>query len=86
MSAQSRQVPPYMKIVNALSRDIEGGVLKVGDPVPPESALMGRFDVSRGTARRAIGVLREWGLIETTWGRGSRVIAVGRTDQATGDE
>lgn len=43
-------------------------------PFPSESELTARFDMARMTIRRALEVLRDQGLIETRWGKGSRVV------------
>ncbi|MER7909833.1 GntR family transcriptional regulator [Streptomyces sp. NPDC096068] len=62
---------PYMDVLDALLDEIKGK--QPGDPIPSETALSQRHGVARMTARRALGVLRERGLIETRWGKGSFV-------------
>ncbi|MGW6455588.1 GntR family transcriptional regulator [Streptomyces sp. NPDC055078] len=64
---------PYMKVRDALAADIASGVYGPGDPIPSESELCERFGVARETARRAVRVLRDRGLIFTEWGKGSFV-------------
>ena len=65
--------PVYMQVANILRGRIESGVLLPDRPVPSESQLQQEFGVARGTARKAIGVLREEGLVVTVMGRGSYV-------------
>ncbi|MGV9688489.1 GntR family transcriptional regulator [Streptomyces sp. NPDC003444] len=62
---------PYMDVLDALLDEIKGK--QPGDPIPSETTLSQRHGVARMTARRALGVLRERGLIETRWGKGSFV-------------
>ena len=49
------------------------GELRRDRPVPSESQLQQEFGVARGTARKAIQVLRDHGLVITVHGRGSYV-------------
>ncbi len=65
---------PYMRVLDALTAAIEASTYGPGDLIPPEPELCERFGVSRGTARRAIRVLRERGLVETVWGKGTYVV------------
>ncbi|KYG54551.1 MULTISPECIES: GntR family transcriptional regulator [Streptomyces] len=62
---------PYMDVLDALLDEIKGK--QPGDPIPSETVLSQRHGVARMTARRALGILRERGLIETRWGKGSFV-------------
>lgn len=52
---------------------IMAGDLAPGEPMPSEADLMKTFEVSRTTARLAVGVLRADGLVSTTHGRGTFV-------------
>ena len=63
----------YVQVANILRARIESGELLPDRPVPSESQLQQEFGVARGTARKAIGVLREEGLVVTVMGRGSYV-------------
>ena len=65
--------PVYVQVANILRARIESGELLPDRPVPSESQLQQEFGVARGTARKAIGVLREEGLVVTVMGRGSYV-------------
>ena len=63
------------EIVASLGGDIRDGVLKPGDKLPTESALVERFDVSRTVVREAISRLQASGLVETRHGIGTFVKA-----------
>lgn len=63
-------------LVDALGREIVGGVTPVGASVAPEPDLVERFKVSRGVVREAIKVLAAKGLIEVRPRHGTRVLAV----------
>ncbi|MFF8728915.1 GntR family transcriptional regulator [Streptomyces sp. NPDC015171] len=62
---------PYMDVLDALTEEIKGK--RPGDPISSEAELCERHGVARETARRAVRILREKGLIETRWGKGSFV-------------
>jgi DNA-binding transcriptional MocR family regulator len=77
--------PKYLAIAAALSRDIEAGVLKPGDRLPPQRALAERLDVDLTTVTKAYNEVRRLGLIEGGGRRGSFVRAdVGGQAEATG--
>lgn len=61
--------PLHRRISDELRREISGGELRPGDQLPSESALMKRFDVSRGTVRQALATLRAEGAIAGARGR-----------------
>jgi GntR family transcriptional regulator len=65
--------PVYIQVANILRARIESGRLLPDRPVPSESQLQQEFGVARGTARKAIAVLRQEGLVVTVMGRGSYV-------------
>ncbi|WP_282697904.1 GntR family transcriptional regulator [Streptomyces sp. CC208A] len=65
--------PPYRQIAADLAADIERGDLAPGRPLPSEKELTELYGVARETARRALALLRERGLIYTVTGRGSYV-------------
>ncbi|MFJ7587152.1 GntR family transcriptional regulator [Streptomyces sp. NPDC097617] len=64
---------PYMRVLDALVADIESGALPPGSRLPSEAELCEAHGVARMTARRAVQVLRERGLVVTEWGKGSFV-------------
>ncbi|MEV6076320.1 GntR family transcriptional regulator [Streptomyces sp. NPDC052069] len=74
---------PYMTVLDALVAEIKAGKYKPGEKIPSDAELVQRFDVARMTARRAVGVLRERGLVRTEWGRGTFVVG---PEPAGGDE
>ncbi|MEO2106920.1 MAG: GntR family transcriptional regulator [Actinomycetota bacterium] len=63
----------YLQLADVLREDISSGRLKPGERLPSESALISRHQVSRGTAREAIGTLRSEGLVVVEHGRGAFV-------------
>lgn len=66
-------VPPYRQIAEILRRRIASGGYLPDTRIPTESELVDEFEVARTTARRAVAVLREDGLIYTVPNRGSYV-------------
>jgi GntR family transcriptional regulator len=66
-------VPPYRQIAEILRRRIVSGKYPSDTRIPTESELVEEFEVARTTARRAVSVLREDGLIYTVPNRGSYV-------------
>ncbi len=67
-------VPRYRQIAEILRRRIEQGELIPDRPIPSEVQLEQEFGVARATARKAVALLREWGLITTVPGLGSYVL------------
>ena len=65
--------PVYVQVAGILRTRIESGQLLPDRPVPSESQLEQEFGIARGTARKAIAVLREQGFVVTVKGRGSYV-------------
>jgi GntR family transcriptional regulator len=65
--------PVYVQLANLLRAQIESGKLRSNRPIPSEAALQQEHGVARGTARRAVAVLREEGLVVTVKGRGTYV-------------
>ncbi|SEU42279.1 regulatory protein, gntR family [Nonomuraea wenchangensis] len=67
----------YLQIADIIRRRVAG--LSSGHPVPSEADIQQEFGVARTTARRAIHVLREEGLVYTVQGEGA---FVGTPDEA----
>src|SRR5262245_18634066 len=65
----------YVKIRDYLRECIMDGRLKPHDQLPPESALIDQFGVSRITVRQALNDLQKEGLIFKLHGKGSFVSA-----------
>jgi GntR family transcriptional regulator len=65
--------PVYVQVADILRVRIQSGLLLPDRPVPSEAQLQQEFGVARGTARKAIALLRDQGLVVTVKGRGSYV-------------
>jgi GntR family transcriptional regulator len=65
--------PLYQQLAAILREQIKSGTLGPGAPIPSETDLQQVHEVSRVTARRAVGVLRDEGLVVTLPQRGSFV-------------
>lgn len=65
--------PVYVQVADILRVRIQSGQLQPDRPVPSESQLEQEFGIARGTARKAVALLRDEGLIVTVKGRGSYV-------------
>jgi GntR family transcriptional regulator len=73
MTSPLSAVPLYQQLADLLAGQIERGELPPGQPLPSELHLQQTYDVSRGTVRMAMRVLRERRLITTVQARGSFV-------------
>jgi GntR family transcriptional regulator len=60
----------YRQIADHLRAEIEKGLHEPGKPLPSESRIVAKYDVSRVTARRALQVLVTDGLVIAEHGRG----------------
>ena len=67
--------PRYYKIAVRIARDIAGGSYAEGEKIHARSELTAKYGVSPETARRAILVLNDLGIIEVTQGSGARVLS-----------
>src|SRR4051794_21666463 len=67
--ARKTGLPLHQQIADTLRNQIAAGVLRPGDPLPSENALMRQFGVSRGTVRQARATLRADGTIGGSQGR-----------------
>lgn len=65
--------PRYARIARLLRERITSGQLAPGQTVPSEQTLIQEHGVSRETVRRAIGILRNEGLVVTEPGQRSYV-------------
>jgi DNA-binding GntR family transcriptional regulator len=75
-------VPIYLQLVEILAERIERGEWPPNRPIPSELQLVQEFGIARGTARRAVAVLRERGLVFTVPQRGTYVApSAAATDQ-----
>jgi GntR family transcriptional regulator len=71
------KTPLYLQISAILRDGIRRGDYAVGRPIPSETQLMGEHGVARLTARKAVRVLADEGLVEVVPGRGAYVIKRG---------
>lgn len=62
------------KVVATLSEDIERGMLRPGDRIPTEVALMKQLSVSRSVVREAISRLQAARVVETRHGIGTFIL------------
>jgi len=65
--------PYYQQVADALRAQIMSGEIQPGDRVPSENEIKRDHHVARETARKALSVLRDEGLIVTMPARGSYV-------------
>jgi GntR family transcriptional regulator len=63
-------VPVYIQLADILRARIQSGELAPRRPVPSKRSLMQEYGVAGGTIDKAIGILREEGLVRTVIGRG----------------
>src|SRR5581483_11453778 len=83
------RIPVYVQVAALLRQQIM--TKRRGDSVLGENALMSLYDISQDTARSALRMLREEGLVETRRGAGTFVasvppritVKVGRGDKVT---
>lgn len=66
--------PVYQQVAAIIARRIRAGELHPDRPIPSETHMVQEFGIARGTARRAVAVLREQGLVRTVMGRGTYVL------------
>lgn len=67
-------MPPYRQLAAILRAQIESGELAPGAMVPPVKRLREEYGVAETTARKAVALLRNEGLVETVMGWGSFVV------------
>ena len=66
--------PPYRLVADELRQQIRSGRIKPGEQVPSSRELEAKYDIANMTARSALRVLRDEGLIYSTPGRGNFVV------------
>ena len=65
--------PAYFQLANILYQEIMDGHLRPGDRVPSENVLSEEYGLSRMTARKAISLLAEKGVVRREKGKGTFV-------------
>ena len=68
--------PRYMSVAHDVACKIADGFYKEGETVYARSALASQYGVSSETARRAICVLSDLGIVEATKGSGVKIVSV----------
>jgi GntR family transcriptional regulator len=66
-------IPVYVQIADIVASRIERGELVPHRPIPSETQIRQEFGVARDTARQAVALLRERGLVYTIAHRGTFV-------------
>jgi DNA-binding GntR family transcriptional regulator len=66
-------VPPYRQLAAILRDRIQAGDLAPGAALPSVKTLRQEYGVAETTARKAVALLRDEGLVETVMGWGSFV-------------
>ena len=74
--------PPFQQVVSVLRAAIVTRKLQPGDQLPSFGELAKHFGVANMTVQKAVGILRDEGLIVTRQGKGSFVRQ--RTERAVG--
>jgi GntR family transcriptional regulator len=70
---RNSKLPLYHQLYEILRGKIRRGEWKPGDVIPPESELLGSYQVSRTTVRQVLDLLTNEGLIYRQQGRGTFV-------------
>ena len=65
--------PLYRQIKTLITRSLVSGEWRPGAPIPSEVELAGRYSVSQGTVRKAVGELAEERLLVRQQGKGTFV-------------
>ncbi|MFW6042024.1 MAG: tyrosine-type recombinase/integrase [Guyparkeria sp.] len=75
---------PFELIASQIRDEILSGQPQPGEAAPTNNEIRQQHDVSAGTAHRALGLLKEWGLIsETQRGRRSTILPTEALETAT---
>ncbi|MGD9209470.1 MAG: GntR family transcriptional regulator [Desulfobacteraceae bacterium] len=70
-------LPAYVQLANILRQRISTGIYQAGTRLPSEVSLAKHFGLSAMTARQAVGVLVEEGLVKRIQGSGTFVQRIG---------
>jgi GntR family transcriptional regulator len=63
---QLQRKPVYRQIADHYAEGIRCGAIKPGEKLPSETELMRRWQIASRTVRRAIKVLKDEGLVQTS--------------------
>lgn len=72
----SKLTPRYIEIAQKIETDIQQGLYVVGDLLETEATLCKTHHISRFTARNALNILEDRGLIQRVQGKGSVVVSL----------
>jgi DNA-binding GntR family transcriptional regulator len=75
MTLEYGDIPRYRQLAAILRRQIETGEIPPRTPIPPKRDLRDRYGVSGETVNKAVGILRDAGLVRTVPGLGIFVTA-----------
>lgn len=78
--------PPYLQIADDLRRQIKTGRYQPGDRLPSLPAMSATYSSAAETVRRALGRLRDEGLVATQSTRGTFVLRTSPEPQPGGGE
>ncbi|MFF5075785.1 GntR family transcriptional regulator [Actinoplanes sp. NPDC000266] len=73
LSTHANPHRPLTRRPDVIEARIRSGELLPDRPIPSENQMVQEFGVARGTARKALELLRERGLVVTVVGRGTFV-------------
>jgi DNA-binding GntR family transcriptional regulator len=62
--------PVYVQVADAVDERIRSGEWAVGHRIVSEASMVQEYGIARGTARKAVAVLRDRGLVVSIPGRG----------------
>jgi GntR family transcriptional regulator len=62
--------PAYLQLARVLREMITSGQIPPRQPMPSIKTLTQEYGIAKGTAEKALGVLRDEGLVVTVPGRG----------------
>ncbi|HEX9356586.1 MAG TPA: winged helix-turn-helix domain-containing protein [Streptosporangiaceae bacterium] len=66
--------PRYLQVAALLREMIKSGEIRPREPLPSIKTITQRYEVAKGTAEKALNVLRAEGLVRTVPGRGVYVV------------
>lgn len=66
MSSTQTGLPAYQRVAEAIRQDIRAGRLKAGDKLPSNRGVADLYDVSLGTAQKALKALEDEGWVLAT--------------------
>jgi DNA-binding GntR family transcriptional regulator len=66
--------PAYLQLARILREMITSGQIAPRQPMPSIKSITQQYGVAKGTAEKALGVLRDEGLVVTVPGRGIYVL------------